>query len=90
MRTEMVGVKTDEINEKAFLCENAKKRLIIRVYNTSGNAGSEIDVLDIFDWFKFENNMDIIAKYRAAKDPDEFPGCPVGCTCPSDKGCGIG
>jgi hypothetical protein len=24
-----------------------------------------------------------------ADDPD-FPGCPVGCECPPDKGCGIG
>lgn len=24
-----------------------------------------------------------------ADDPD-FPGCPDGCECPSDKGCGIG
>jgi hypothetical protein len=21
---------------------------------------------------------------------DDFPGCPEGCECPSDKGCGIG
>jgi hypothetical protein len=23
-----------------------------------------------------------------AEDPDEFPGCPDGCECPTDKGCG--
>jgi hypothetical protein len=29
-------------------------------------------------------------KLSITPDPDEFPGCPEGCECPSDKGCGIG
>jgi hypothetical protein len=37
------------------------------------------------------NIEDIIARYTipTVLDPD-FPGCPEGCECPPDKGCGIG
>jgi hypothetical protein len=36
-----------------------------------------------------ENIRKYLSENKKPSDDPDFPGCPEGCECPSDKGCGI-